>query len=126
VIAPIELFINEDNARNECNSCKTHHIVIPAKAGIQLVEQSPRITSDLAGVFCSLVEWLEVPSADKAKFEELSHFVGDFVNRLDSRFRGNDGCCMASFINYVKLNKLKVCSKLNISVCSESTFHRAR
>ena len=38
----IELYINEDNARSGCNGCKTRHIVIPAKTGIQLVKQSPR------------------------------------------------------------------------------------
>jgi len=42
--------------------------------------------------------------ADKAVFEVLSHCVGTFVNRLDSRFRGNDGCCMVSVMNYVKIN----------------------
>ena len=32
----IEPYINEDKARHECPSCKIHHLVIPAKAGIQL------------------------------------------------------------------------------------------
>ena len=49
-------------------------------------------------------------------FEVLSHFVGVFVTRLDSRLAGgqfilslskggNDGRCMLSVMNYVKLNK---------------------
>ena len=38
----IKLCIIEDNARNECDSMKGHHIVIPAKAGIQLVKQPLR------------------------------------------------------------------------------------
>jgi hypothetical protein len=44
--------------------------------------------------------------ADKAMFEALSQFVMAFVNRLDSRFRGNDGCYMVSVMNYVMINKL--------------------
>ena len=42
--------------------------------------------------------------ADKAVFEVLSRFAETFDNRLDSRLRGNDGCRMASVMNYVKIN----------------------
>ena len=84
-MAIIELYINEDNARGGCNGCKTRHIVIPAKTGIQLVKQSPRSgQSRVLGV---------VP------------LRGGFVNRLDSRLRGNDGCYIVSVMNYVKINR---------------------
>jgi hypothetical protein len=55
---------------------QNHHAVIPAKAGIQFIKQSPRITSDFAGDFCQLSR--VVPSADKAIFAVLSHRVGIF------------------------------------------------
>ena len=83
--------------------CTGHYIVIPAqsvllglqpltttayslrvKAGIQLVKQSPR--------------------SGQSRVPDVVPLRGAFVNCLDSRFRGNDGCGMVSVMNYVKIN----------------------
>ena len=63
----------KDNTLNECNSMQNHRIVIPAQAGVQLINQSPRSgQSHVRGV---------VP------LRGMNCFY------LDSRLRGNDGYC---------------------------------
>ena len=101
--------------------CTGHHIVIPAqsvllglqpltttayslrvKAGIQLVKQSPR--------------------SGQSRVPGVVPLRGAFVNRLDSRFRGNDGCGMVSVMNYVQINKVPLLSLLTRAVSGCDTL----
>lgn len=67
-----EHFIFVDNARYECISMQN------------LPHRHSRVSGNPA---CQTLR-----AADKAVFEVTSHFVGEFLNRLDSRLCGNDGC----------------------------------